>query len=467
MKKPGSEKAKNDNDFLNHLEITAKQQYNDDKYTKAKGILFGSVHPVGCAFAASKRRKNMNTQLSGMVTLSAGALDDSVTYIGADGTLQTITDYTLVKSYDGPRNRTWEAGNYVVWNNVTINVTGKSAVKFLGTVNLILCDDAQLTVNSTNSSAFTGIDKELNIFAQSTGSNKGKLTAKGDTGVDCGSLNVYGGEVTFEGTSYGLHLDSFNDSDGLTVNGGDVRIVNHTVDKAVIHDESSIGHMTVDGGTLTVSSSGGGKAIEYTNSIAFNDGTANITGNITDFSTLALNGGNVTIKGGLGGFKEDASKNEVILDYQRLTDKYKITNLNKLSDKNDYTVKVAENKTVSADGTSYTGTLTAEQREAISSKDITPIFGTVTVADGIANGTVSADKTLALTGDTVTLTVTPKTGYVVESVTAGSVQVTTVDDTHYTFTMPASDVTVSATFTPDSARFSQDGDTYTIHDAAG
>ena len=138
-----------------------------------------------------------------------------------------------------------------------------------------------------------------------------------------------------------------------------------------------------------------------------------------------------------------------------------------MSDKNDYTVKVAENKTVSADGTSYTGTLTAAQRAAISGKDITPLFGTVTVTDGIANGTVSADKTLALTGDTVTLTVTPKTGYVVESVTAGSVQVTKVDDTHYTFTMPASDVTVSATFTPDSARFSQDGDTYTIHDATG
>ena len=408
------------------------------------------------------------TPLSGMVTLSAGALDDAVTYIGADGTLQTITDYTLVKSHDGPRNRMWEAGNYVVRGNVTINVTGKAAVKFLGTVNLILCDDAQLTVNSTNSSAFTGIDRELNIFAQSTDSNKGKLTAKGDTGVDCGSLNVYGGEVTFEGTSYGLHFDGYNDSEGLTVNGGDVRIVNNTDDQAVIYDESSVGHLTVDGGTLTVSSSGGGKAIEYINSIAFNDGTGNITGNITDFSTLALNGGNVTINGGLGGFDEDASDNEIILDYQRPTDKYKITNLNKLSDKNDYTVKVAENKTVSADGTSYTGTLTAAQRAAISGKDITPFFGTVTVADGITGGTVTADKTSDLLyGDTVTLNVTPKTGYALKSITAGSAEVTKVDDTHYTFTMPASDVTVSATFTPDSAYFSQDGDTYTIHDDTG
>ena len=407
------------------------------------------------------------TPLSGVVTLTAGALDDSVTYIGTDGTLQTITDYTSVGSYDGNIIRNWRAENYVVRGNVTINVSGKSAVKFQGTVNLILCDGAHLTVNSTSGYAFTGIGKELNIFAQSTGSSKGKLTATGVSGIQCGSLNVYGGEVTFEGTSYGLHLDGNNDSDGLTVNGGDVRIVNHTDDQAVIFDESSIGHVTVNGGTLTVSNSGGGKAIEYTNSIAFNDGTANITGNITNFSTLALNGGNVTIEGGLGGF-EDASDNKVILDYQRPTDKYKITNLNKLSDENDYTVKVAENKTVSADGTSYTGTLTAEQREAISGKDITPFFGTVTVADGITGGTVTASKTSDLIyGETVTLTVIPKTGYTGGTVTVMDSSNNVIEVNHNQFTMPASDVTVSATFTPGSAHFSQSGDTYTIHDAAG
>ena len=408
------------------------------------------------------------TPLSGMVTLTAGALDDSVTYIDADGTLQTITEYNTVKNYDGQMHKTWKAGNYVVRGNVTINVTGRAAVLLRETVNLILCDGALLTVNSTNSCAFTGIGEKLNIFAQSTGSSKGKLTATGDTGVECESLNVYGGEVTFEGTSYGLHLDGNNDSEGLTVNGGDVRIVNNTDDQTVIYAESSIGHVTVDGGKLTVSGSGGGKAIEYIDSIAFNDGTANITGNITDFSTLALNGGNVTIKGGLGGFDEDASDNEVILDYQRPTDKYKITNLNKLSDKNDYTVKVAENKAVSVDGTTYSGTLTDAQRAAISGKDITPFFGKVTVADGITGGTVTASKTNNLIyGDTVTLTVTPKTGYTGGTVTVRDSNNNVIEVNNNQFKMPASDVTVSATFTPDSAYFSQDGDTYTIHDAAG
>ena len=409
------------------------------------------------------------TPLSGVVTLSAGAFDDSVTYIGADGTEQTITDYNIVKIYDGQIMRKWSAGNYVVRGNVIINVTGKSAVMFSGTVNLILCNNAHLTVKSTSGSAFTGIDNELNIFAQSTGSSKGKLTATGVSGIHCGSLNVYGGEVTFEGASYGLHLEYSNDAaNGLTVNGGDVSIVNHTDDQAAIYNENSVGHVIVDGGTLTVSNSGGGNAIEFFDSIAFKDGTANITGNITYFSTLALNGGNVTIEGGLGGLDDDASDNEVILDYQRPTDKYKITNLNKLNDDDDYTVKVAENKTVSADGTSYTGTLTAEQRAAISGKDITPFFGTVTVADGITGGTVTADKTSDLIyGDTVTLTVTPKTGYTGGTVTVRDSSNNVIEVNNNQFTMPASNVTVSATFTHDSAYFSQDGDTYTIHDAAG
>ena len=181
------------------------------------------------------------------------------------------------------------------------------------------------------------------------------------------------------------------------MNGGDVTITCSNAYEGTIfygHNAHN-GHVTVNGGSLNVSSSASGysiKALEYINSVAFNGGTANITGNITNFSTLELNGGNVTINGELEGKPYNASDNEVVISCKSPTDKYKITNLNKLSDENDYTVKVAENKTVSADGTSYTGTLTAAQREAISGKDITPFFGTVTVADGITGGTVTADN---------------------------------------------------------------------------
>ena len=73
----------------------------------------------------------------------------------------------------------------------------------------------------------------------------------------------------------------------------------------------------------------------------------------------------------------------------------------------------------------------------------------VTVADA-ANGTVTADRTSTVAGDTVTLTITPADGYALDTlaVKQGETDVaeTKVDDTTYTFTMPAGAVTVAATF---------------------
>ena len=63
------------------------------------------------------------------------------------------------------------------------------------------------------------------------------------------------------------------------------------------------------------------------------------------------------------------------------------------------------------------------------------------------HGTITANKTKnLLDGDTVTLTVTPNEHYQVKSVTVNGTAATKIDDTHYSFTMPAGDVTVSAEF---------------------
>ena len=63
------------------------------------------------------------------------------------------------------------------------------------------------------------------------------------------------------------------------------------------------------------------------------------------------------------------------------------------------------------------------------------------------NGTVTADKETAAEGATVTLTVTPESGYELESLTVGGTDVTAqVTNGTYTFAMPAKNVTVTATF---------------------
>ena len=74
----------------------------------------------------------------------------------------------------------------------------------------------------------------------------------------------------------------------------------------------------------------------------------------------------------------------------------------------------------------------------------------VTLAD-TDNGTITATHKRASKNSTVTITATPDEGYVVDAMTVtekdgDKVEVTKKDDNKYTFKMPASDVTVKATF---------------------
>lgn len=82
--------------------------------------------------------------------------------------------------------------------------------------------------------------------------------------------------------------------------------------------------------------------------------------------------------------------------------------------------------------------------------------GTVVVS-GTSNGSVSVSPQNAAKGSTVTITVQPKAGYVLDTLTVTdssgrSVDLTRRSDTQYTFTMPAGTVTVKAAFIKESAQ---------------
>lgn len=62
------------------------------------------------------------------------------------------------------------------------------------------------------------------------------------------------------------------------------------------------------------------------------------------------------------------------------------------------------------------------------------------------NGTVSVDKTTAKEGETVTISTNPANGYVLKSLSAADSNGKAITVTNSTFQMPASDVTVSASF---------------------
>ena len=72
--------------------------------------------------------------------------------------------------------------------------------------------------------------------------------------------------------------------------------------------------------------------------------------------------------------------------------------------------------------------------------------------NAVSNGSVSVDKSSSAAGQTVTITTTPNSGYELESISVKDASNNTVtlngEGNTRTFTMPASNVTVNATFTP-------------------
>ena len=101
--------------------------------------------------------------------------------------------------------------------------------------------------------------------------------------------------------------------------------------------------------------------------------------------------------------------------------------------------------TSKADSSEHTATFTMPDHDVTFKANFQKRNFAITVDPAIKNGTLEAPATAQM-GDTVTLTPIPDTGYKTESVTAdGAVQVTLADG-KYTFTMPARNVKVSATF---------------------
>ena len=95
----------------------------------------------------------------------------------------------------------------------------------------------------------------------------------------------------------------------------------------------------------------------------------------------------------------------------------------------------------------WEGNATYCEDEASYTLTVSPKTYTITIASDIQNGSISADKSSAVEGATIKLTATPNTGYKldtwnVKDASNNSVSVNASGE----FTMPASNVTISATF---------------------
>ena len=80
------------------------------------------------------------------------------------------------------------------------------------------------------------------------------------------------------------------------------------------------------------------------------------------------------------------------------------------------------------------------------SAEFSAIQYAVNIAGGISHGSVSLDKTSAIIGETVSISTTPAKEYVLDAISVTDLEGNAVTVTENSFTMPASSVTVSATF---------------------
>lgn len=123
-----------------------------------------------------------------------------------------------------------------------------------------------------------------------------------------------------------------------------------------------------------------------------------------------------------------------------------------VADDNTCTIKDGYGKTVEPDENGvYTITFYGYPDDGGSTTTPTSYGITVSTAE---NGTVKSSNSSAAKDATVTITVTPNEGYVLDTLTVtdkdnNTVALTKVSDTQYTFKMPASAVTVKATFKKD------------------
>ena len=97
------------------------------------------------------------------------------------------------------------------------------------------------------------------------------------------------------------------------------------------------------------------------------------------------------------------------------------------------------------EGQTYTFVMPEEPYKVLVTPEFAPARYTITVAE-TENGTVVADKAEAAEGETVTLTVTPAEGYELTSLTYTAEGAEPVAIENGSFTMPAANVTINATF---------------------
>ena len=301
------------------------------------------------------------------------------------------------------------SGTVTVANNASITLNNATI-----TGGIVCEGSATITLVGTNSVSGSTFKAGIEIGGSGT-----TLTIKGD-----GSLTANGG-IQSAGIGLSRAWNPANDVIGgdIVIEGGNITANGGSqwgagIGTGVIYGNGSaktvrIGNITIKGGT--VKATGGSDS----------DGIG--TGYTYYGCTNAI--GTVTIYDGINMVEASSIKDFGSVVY--------------MHGETDVTDSKANYFTITEDG----------DRRIIMQKDDTDY--SVTIDADITGGTVTADKTTAKAGEFVALTITPASGYGLQSLTVKDASDNDVSLSNMKFIMPKSSVTVSATFIQTTAAFYQ------------
>ena len=182
--------------------------------------------------------------LLALLVSSTGAWADTVHYLDESGTDQTV-DATAITS----ESTSLAAGWYYVEGDVTIY----SQVSLTGNVNIILCDNATLTINSTAAGIMKTGYYDVKIYAQSTGAHMGQLSIiAANEAIFSYRTYIYGGNISVSG-SVGIKADDSWTDDGIAITNGIVNATGTNGDG--LSTNNSI--LNISGGQVTATGSTG------------------------------------------------------------------------------------------------------------------------------------------------------------------------------------------------------------------
>ncbi len=188
------------------------------------------------------------------------------------------------------------------WYVVNSNVTVKSRIFVSGTAHLILCDNAKLTAEKgINVKDKDKVVDTLNIYAQSTADNAGRLIATGDKNAagiggnyyqGGGIISINGGNITATGGREGAGIGGGEDGDGgeITINGGNIEATGGYSGAGIGGGLNAYGDIGGDGGSITIN---GGTV----NAIGGAHGAGIGGGSGGDGGSITINGGLITATG--------------------------------------------------------------------------------------------------------------------------------------------------------------------------